>query len=74
MNVLDRVTTYVEFLGEDGASLRVGYDNRGEPYRQGITLCLEAPGNHGSKYVFIDEREAKQLKVLIETIFPEKKR
>jgi len=30
----------VTFRGEEGDSLEVGYDNRGDPYRTGISLWL----------------------------------
>jgi hypothetical protein len=40
------------FRAEQGDELTVGYDNRGEPYRQGISLWLET----GEKYagVFLE--------------------
>ncbi len=64
---VDKFSKNVEFRGEDGESLRVTYDNRGEPYREGITLHLEA----GSKYqsVFLEAREARELRVLLNQLY-----
>lgn len=72
MNVLDRHTTWIALLGEEGSTLTVGYDNRGEPYREGVSFCLDVPYCHGSRYVFIDQREVKELKALLEKLFPDK--
>jgi hypothetical protein len=58
------------FRAEQGDELTVGYDNRGEPYRQGISLWLET----GEKYagVFLEEDEARELRDLLNRIMPVK--
>lgn len=61
----------VTFRGEDGESLRIGYDNRGEPYRRGISLTLEEPGDR-SRGVFIEEWEVRQMQNLLDTLYPRK--
>ncbi|MEY9138602.1 hypothetical protein ABIE79_010130 [Bradyrhizobium diazoefficiens] len=40
---MKRILKYEQTLtlhGEDGEKLRISYDNRGEPYRQGVSLWL----------------------------------
>jgi hypothetical protein len=56
------------FRDEDGGQLDVGYDNRGEPYRTGLSLWLSLP--HRRAGCFLDAEEARRLADLINTIFP----
>lgn len=49
------------FRGEDGDRLSFSYDNRGEPFREGITIELQ-DGDYNSVHVFLEEREVKELK------------
>lgn len=72
MRVVDPNSRYVNFVAEDGSSLEIGYDNRGEPYRDGLTLYLNTTAA-GCRHVFIERDEVKKLKDLIEKLFPEKK-
>lgn len=66
-----RVDKYKEsevFEGEEGERLRVCYDNRGDPYSEGITLEFEDWGTRTS--VYLEKREAKQLADLIKRLYP----
>ena len=56
------------FCGEPGETLIVQYDNRGDPYVEGITFEL----NDGDKcvFVFIEKQEAKRIASLIEKLYP----
>ncbi|WP_316207515.1 hypothetical protein [Bradyrhizobium sp. SZCCHNR3118] len=58
------------FDGEEGEKLRVSYDNRGEPYRQGLSFWLES----GSvlQGVFLEESEVRRLQDLFDLLFPRK--
>lgn len=60
----------VTFHGEDGEKLRVCYDNRGDPCRQGIALWLES--GTALQGVFIDQREVRQLQNLLDLLYPRK--
>lgn len=56
--------------GEDGERLRVSYDNRGEPYRKGVSLWLDS----GTilQGVFIEKSEGERLRDLFNLLFPRK--
>jgi|GEM_PF-2787437 len=49
------------FRGEDGDSLTIRYDNRGEPFREGVNIELQDDDYNGVS-IFLDERELKELK------------
>lgn len=70
MKVLDTNEKHVTFNAEDGEQLVVSYDNRGEPYRRGISLSLHEPDQQWKAHVFLEEFEAKQLRDLIDRLFP----
>lgn len=65
---IDKYHQRAVFEAEDGGSLRVGYDNRGEPYREGICLVLE----HDSDWIhlFLEEEEVKSLRDLLNKLHP----
>jgi Zn-finger nucleic acid-binding protein len=47
---------------EDGHELRVAYDNRGEPYRQGVEVLFDAcDGCTRPVWVFLDRDEVEKL-------------
>lgn len=62
----------VTFTGEGpldrGSSLRVSYDNRGEPYRTGISLWLDEDDRQSG--CFLQEHEARKLAELINRLYP----
>ena len=58
----------IEFHGEDGDTLAVHYDNRGEPYREGITLDLHNGETQQGVSVFLTKREARDLCILLNHI------
>jgi hypothetical protein len=70
MKMIEKSSKSVTFHGEDGEKLRVSYDNRGEPYRQGVALWLES-GSH-MQGVFIDQREVRQLQDMLDLLYPRK--
>lgn len=61
----------VKFRADDGHELRVTYDNRGEPYREGVTLYLEKDYNFGA-HLFLEDAEARQLRDLLNKLYPVK--
>lgn len=65
---LDREKRRVCFESEDGGSLEVSYTNMGDPYREGIAVALE-DGDQFS-YLFIEKDEAKQLRDLLNHLYP----
>lgn len=70
---MKRILKYEQTLtlhGEDGENLRISYDNRGEPYRQGVSLWLESGTT--LQGVFIDQREVRQLQNLLDLLYPRK--
>lgn len=60
--------THVKFDGEE-CSLSVRFSNRGEPYRDGIELELEEESRLVA-CLFIESREAKQLRDLLNRLYP----
>lgn len=67
---VDRHKLRVEFQGEEGSRLVVQYDNRGEPYREGIVLQLDQEGEL-SPYVFLETSEVKKLRDMLNELLPE---
>lgn len=66
----NRYEQRIHFHGEDGDKLEIGYDNRGDPYRQGVSLTLESDGRFQGS-VFLEDREAKVLRDLLNKIYPQ---
>lgn len=54
---------------EDGR-LEVYYDNRGEPYRQGISLSLERPDLQQSANIFLETWEGRAFRDLLLKLYP----
>lgn len=59
----------LQSTGDDGR-LEVRYDNRGEPYREGISFSLERPTYDQSASVFIDGWEVRSLRDLLNGLNP----
>lgn len=70
MKVRDRNEVHVTFSAEEGDQLVVSYDNRGEPYREGISVALHEPDKPWRSCVFLDKREAGELRDLIDRLYP----
>jgi len=70
MKRLEKTVNSITLRAEDGSSLRVGYDNRGEPYRKGVSLYLEEPGYTRMCGVFIEDWEARELRDLLNMLYP----
>ena len=61
------------FQAEDGYELRIAYDNRGDPYREGVSLSLElGDGGYGG-HMFLDMHEVVRLRDLLNSIAPPRK-
>jgi hypothetical protein len=74
MQVREKYETTIVFDGEEGEQIVVSYDNRGEPYRQGITLALHEPDKPWRSCVFLEKHEAQGLAAIIEKLFPKAER
>ncbi|BCJ91829.1 hypothetical protein IZ6_25640 [Terrihabitans soli] len=58
----------IEFQGEDGQTLSIYWDNRGEPYRQGLTFCLKE--NYDTlAYVFLEAQELRAVRDLLNRLY-----
>lgn len=66
---IDRTKKHITFHGEEGCSLEVGYTNMGDPYREGIELRLD-DGDERSPYIFLEEHEVKELRDLLNRLYP----
>lgn len=62
--------TSVAFRAEEGHELRIVHTNRGEPYREGIEVSLELPGNEYGGHLFLEGGEARQLRDLLNDLYP----
>lgn len=60
----------LELVGDDGDTLTVHYDNRGEPYREGITLDLHNEMLQKGIGVFLTNREALELRDHLNAMYP----
>lgn len=69
MKVRDRNEAHATFTAEEGDQLVVSYDNRGDPFREGIAIVLHEPGKPWRASVFLDRREALELRNLINNLF-----
>lgn len=69
---VNKNTTRQTFKSEDGEILRVHYDNRGEPYRQGVSLIFEErqDGSGAFTGVFLEGYEAKRLRDVLLALYP----
>jgi hypothetical protein len=56
------------FSGEDGGQLIISYDNRGDPFREGVSFDLDDDGKHSR--VFLENHEAIQLRDALNKAFP----
>lgn len=72
MKHLDKFMRIERFDDVDGGGdcLEVSYDNRGEPYREGI--ILELRHDRLAPRVFLEKVEALRLRALIDCLFPPK--
>lgn len=66
---IDRNTKAFILPGEDGHDLTIRYDNRGEPYREGVRIDL-SNGYDTIASVFLDEREGIELRNMLNRLFP----
>lgn len=66
--VFDKHTEKAMFHGEESERLMVSYDNRGEPYREGVIFDLDAGEKCMS--VFLDDNEAKKVRDLLMGLYP----
>jgi len=55
--------------GEDGDELTVHHNNRGDPYREGIQIDL-SEDYRSIVSVFLETREAKALRDLLNQLYP----
>lgn len=60
---------FVKFTGEDGEELSVSHDNRGEPFREGVSLELRQ-GYDSRASVFLEDYEARKLRDLLNRLYP----
>lgn len=67
---VDHTMASVSFQGEDGDVLTIGYDNRGDPYRKGVRLDMDSPCRSARAYVFLEDREATELRDLMLRLYP----
>lgn len=70
MKVREKYETHVTFDAEEGDQLVASYDNRGEPYREGISLALHEPDKPWRSCVFLSKPEAQALAEMIDKLFP----
>lgn len=63
----------VAFEGENGERLLVLTDNRGEPFRQGISLQL-IEGYENLSSVFLEDQEVMQLRDMLNRLYPSEAR
>jgi hypothetical protein len=68
---IDRMKQKVKFLGEDGCSLEVTYSNMGEPFREGVQLHLDDGDFKRSPNIFLEQHEAKELRDLLNRLYPD---
>lgn len=57
----------------EATEFRVAHSNRGEPYRDGIELSLDT-GYNNHATLFLEAGEARQLRDLLNRLYPENKR
>jgi len=65
---IDKFKVKEEFYGEDSEKLSIIYDNRGDPYSEGITLEL-CQSTFDHIFVYLEKQEAKRLAKLIADLY-----
>lgn len=66
---VDKNEASLEFCSEDGDKLVARYDNRGEPYREGVTLAFTPSDGYGPA-VFLNDHEARRLRDMLILLYP----
>lgn len=56
--------------GENGDQVQLGWDNRGEPYREGVTLMIRDGDLRRSISCFLNDHEARQLRDKLNELLP----
>ncbi len=56
------------FEGEDGSTLSIYYDNKGEPFREGASFDLQQ--DNQQVRVFLEESETKRLRDVLLKLCP----
>ena len=67
---VNRAIEQVEFQADGGDTITVRYDNRGEPYREGVTLDLHNANTQDGVAVFLVNDEARGLRDLLNRMYP----
>lgn len=67
---VDKFKHRKDFYSEDGDKLSVYYSNRGEPYREGVEVSFQCEGEGGGPYVFLEDREARELRDFLIQRYP----
>ncbi len=72
MRQVDKHTQVLVLKGEETETLRIRYDNRGEPYREGISLEFREAEDWQAKSisVFLERYEVRQLRDLLLKLHP----
>jgi hypothetical protein len=60
---------FLTLAGEEATTMRIRHSNRGEPYREGIDIEVDDP-NGGSVRCFLDDREARSIRDLLNRLYP----
>lgn len=58
----------IKFQAENGGHLEIAYTNMGEPYREGIQICVEDGDLFSS--LFIEKHEVKEIRDLLNRLYP----
>ncbi len=71
MKRIDKFKVSEKFLGEDGETLTVSYDNStNRGYREGVSLHFHEDGYTNEISVFIDGHECRSLRDLLLKLYP----
>lgn len=62
MKNIRKINNIVIARGEDGEELKIGYSNRGEPYKQGAEIELFLKDEFSELSVFIEDYELRRLR------------
>jgi len=67
---VDKYKTRLRLKSEEGDSLTVQYDNRGDPYTEGVVLEVHTAYNGKDTSVYLEGSEVKELRDLLLKLYP----
>lgn len=64
VNAMKKERPHARFTADDGTCLRIGFDNRGDPYREGLRFDIDREDEFGPA-IFIEMFEVERMRIAL---------